>query len=86
MHPPEMLTTININFCHNHGINRAEALKHRKPTSDVIKSLEAAFQKGITPGAALTNLKRNLREQYGKAYHHVAADRGICPDNNFVYK
>ena len=85
-HSSELQTTVELNFNHNHGINRADALKHRKPTAEIVKSLQTAFQSGITPGIALTNLKRNLKEQYGESYHLVAADRAICPDISFVYK
>lgn len=84
-HSSEYQTTVMLNFNHNHGICRAEALKYRKPTTEVIKSLQTAFQNGITPGIALTNLKRDLKEQYGASYDLVAADRAICPDTSFVY-
>ncbi|CAL4236295.1 unnamed protein product [Meganyctiphanes norvegica] len=79
-HSSDLQTTINVKFCHNHGVNRAEALKYRKQQKEVVKALKKSFEKGITPALALANQKRNSKEEYGASYHLVAADRACsCP-------
>ncbi|XP_043199331.1 uncharacterized protein LOC122369031 [Amphibalanus amphitrite] len=70
---------------HNHAVDNAAALRHRRVSELTKARLMELFQHHHSPSTALETLKLQLQEEHGSAYPSVAADRAIVPDRMAVY-
>ncbi|KAF0288930.1 hypothetical protein FJT64_012739 [Amphibalanus amphitrite] len=70
---------------HNHAVDNAAALRHRRVSELTKARLMELFQHHHSPSTALETLKLQLQEKHGSAYPSVAADRAIVPDRMAVY-
>ncbi|XP_030765420.1 uncharacterized protein LOC115889529 isoform X2 [Sitophilus oryzae] len=80
-HPCEIVIKHN----HNHLLECADALRHRRPTKETEEKILNLFSKGHSPSSALDLLKYDLQEEYGDNYYRIAADGALCPNLQWVF-
>ncbi len=78
------LATITIDFCHNHSLESADALRFRKPTEEVVDKFTKLFSLGHSPASAIHAHYLDLMLE-NDAYKLRLADRSIFPDSRWVH-
>ena len=76
---------IFIKHAHNHLINCADVLRHRRPTEKTKEKVLELYAKGHSPSSALNMIKYDLQEEYGDEYYLYAADGSICPSSRYMF-
>ncbi|KAK3911088.1 Methanogen homoaconitase large subunit [Frankliniella fusca] len=72
---------IMINHSHNHYVDSKEALRRRRPPTEIVQKFSEMFQNGHhSPSSAVATHKMNLQTELGDNYFLTAADRSKCPD------
>ena len=71
---------------HNHGINTADALRHRDGSDGVRTKFLDLYKHGHTPASALQVHKMNLQLELDENHFQAAADRRQCPDSQWCYR
>ena len=77
---PDFPTVVKLKHTHNHGINCADALRHRDVSQETREKLISLFHNKHSPTTALDAIKYELQVEHGEQYYMVAADRSMCPD------
>ena len=76
-----------LEFTHNHSIKSADALRYRNVSSDVKDTFLRLFQQDVSPSAAFSKYKDDLRESCETVgeFASMMADRSIVPDYFWVF-
>ena len=75
---------LEIDFCHNHAINRAEFLKFRTVSDSTKRKYTQLFESGFSPSGAHSEVKREMKSQ-SSDWPKLFADRSIVPSIFWVY-
>ncbi|KAJ8247335.1 hypothetical protein GJAV_G00245120 [Gymnothorax javanicus] len=86
LHLPKFAMVVNLEFTHNHGLNTADALKHRNVSEETVAASKGLYAKGHSPSSALNSFKMDLQTEHGPEYVLKAADRATCPDLQFCHR
>ncbi|KAE8736590.1 hypothetical protein FOCC_FOCC017955 [Frankliniella occidentalis] len=76
---------ITVNYLHNHRVECADSLRHRRPSLEVKSTILHLFEKKHSPASALTSLKNKMQVKFGDDYFKHAADGSECPTYKWVY-
>ena len=76
---------VNINYNHNHSLNRADFLKYQTVSPDTKAAYTELFHQGVSPSAAHTEIKCRIKEEYPDTWPNKFADRSILPSVFWVY-
>ncbi|XP_050306888.1 uncharacterized protein LOC126743717 [Anthonomus grandis grandis] len=76
---------LTIRHIHNHLLESADVLRHRRPTKETEEKILELFAIGHSPSSALDLLKYDLQEEYGSEYNKIAADGALCPKLQWVF-
>ncbi|KAK3916852.1 Uracil phosphoribosyltransferase, partial [Frankliniella fusca] len=80
-HPLE----VQIDHCHNHPLNAADSLRHRRPTPQVKEKFLEMFKNGHSPASALRTFQYDLQVEQGDDFWKVLADGALCPNEQWCY-
>lgn len=78
-------TEIFIRNDHNHLIQCADVMRHRRPNAVTEEKVKKLFESGHSPSSAIEVIKFDLQEEYGSQYFTVAADGALCPSMQWMY-
>ncbi|KAK3921595.1 Protein FAR1-RELATED SEQUENCE 2 [Frankliniella fusca] len=76
---------IVMHHCHNHPLEAAANLKHRRPSDEVRHKFEELFRSGFSPSAALHTHQYDLQMRSGDDFFKVLADGLECPNLQWCY-
>ena len=77
---------LNIEFSHNHSLNRAEYFRFMSVSEDTRNTYTEMFNLGLTPSAAHAERRRELKVKYPDTWPEVSADRSRLPSLFWVYE
>ena len=70
---------LKIDFVHNHSLNRAEYLRYLSVSEFTKTEITQKYEEGLSPSAALTEVKRSIKEEYPDTWPQIFADRSKVP-------
>ena len=70
---------IQIHFVHNHALNRAEYLRYLSVSQATKDSFTDMFESDLTPGAALEEERRKIKEEFPESWPQHFADKSKLP-------
>ncbi|CAG0884231.1 unnamed protein product [Darwinula stevensoni] len=85
-HAANLTMVVSMHHTHNHGINTADALRHRDVSDGVRTKFLDLYKHGHTPASALQVHKMDLQLELDENYFQAAADRRQCPDSQWCYR
>ena len=76
---------LNIDFVHNHSLQRAEFLKYRSVNEGTKAAYSDMFKQGFTPSAAHAEMRRQIQTEYPDSWPEKFADRSMLPSIFWSY-
>lgn len=73
------------NVLHNHPIRASDALRHRRPSEEVVLKFTNLFKQGHSPSSALNTHKFDLQAESGSSYISASGDGSVCPSLKWCF-
>lgn len=76
---------LDIQHCHNHPLEAADSLRHRRPSDKVTEIFHNLFKSGHSPASALRTHQYDIQMEAGEEFYKVLGDGRECPNLQWCY-
>jgi len=74
-----------LHHCHNHPLQAADAMRHRRPNQETRAFFLDSYKKGHSPSSALSTRQYDLQIQNPDNWFEILADGALCPNLQWCY-